>query len=71
MQRGRNALPPDVAKHITAVLNSSGWATMAPIAKGLCRGCPGAATGPDDDWICAQCPLAGIAIAVALADRQR
>ena len=64
-----DVLPPEVKRHVEKVLASRGWSTMAPIAKTLCRGCPGAANGPDDAWICASCPLSGISISVAIADR--
>ena len=62
-------LPPEVQRHVNKVLNSASWATLAPLAKTLCRGCPGAASGPADAWICASCPLSGISISVAMADR--
>lgn len=62
-------LPPEVQRHVQARLTSNSWATLAPLAKSLCRGCPGAASGPADAWICASCPLSGISISVAMADR--
>ena len=70
-KRKKPDVPELVQRHVNAVLLSENWKQLAPLALSLCSGCPGRSDRAGLDYICSECPLVGIAYAVALADRQR